>query len=477
MRLPAEVRAAGAGISQDTVIPGRRVPRVAQRETWSAAHLREFALPLPEADTRAAANLADGKLACLEQPDGERCFFNPEMLLVKFLGMPLVSVVRVPAGMELEALRKIATREDVEFVQPDIWQRRCFQPDDALASNQWQLDRIGSFAAWDYGIGRSPVRVAIVDTPFQMDHPDLIGNTVAGWNAAANQPVTNSAGIDHSTLAAGMIAAGLNNGVGVAGLANCQILPIHTTGFESELCAAVYWAASNGVRVVNISWTGAGSDALNAAGNYLKTTARGILVMSGENGTGEMTIPNQPDIWVVAMTDAADNQRCKHGVANDFAAPGWAVYSTRASDGYGFATGTSYAAPVLAGAVARLFTINPMLSPDDIRDILSSTARDLGDPGWDMWFGAGRIDFGAAAALAYARLPRLSILSCTNAQLSIATGVKPGIPCQLWRSSLTAGSAWMLVTNPTSSTNDSQLVFTVPMVANEGELFRVSVGP
>ncbi len=438
--------------------------------------LREFALALPEANTLAQRNHADGNLACLAKPDGEHCWFNPEMLLVKFAGTPILSVVRVEPGLELEATNEIATRDDVEFVQPDILQRHCFQPNDELATNQWQLGKISAFAAWDYGVGSTPVRVAIVDAPFQMNHPDLAANTVAGWDMVANQPVTSSAGIDHSTLAAGLIAATLNNGLGVAGLANCKILPINTTGFESELCNAVYWAASNGVRVVNISWTGAGSDALNSAGNYFKTTARGMLVMSGENGTGEMTIPNQPDIWVVAMTDAADNQRCKYGVANDFAAPGWAVYSTLAGSGYGQATGTSYAAPILAGAIARLLAINPMLSPDDVRDILVTTARDLGDSGLDMWFGFGRIDFGAAAALAYSRLPQLSVLSYANSQMIIATGVKPGFACQVWRSSTTDGFQWALVTDPQFSTNDNQLTFTVPVASSRGEFYRVSIG-
>jgi subtilisin family serine protease len=473
--LPGDVLTAEATIQRNVVIPGWRVPQTVPWEVWLTPRLRELAVPLPEANTLAHANYLDGKLACLEKPGGERCFFNPEVLLVKFVGSPLLSVVRVAAGLELKAMSAIATRGDVEFVQPDILERRCFQPDDVLATNQWHLDKIGSFAAWDYGDGSSPVRVAIVDTPFQMDHPDLVANTVAGWDAVANQPVSSGVGIDHSTMAAGLIAAGLNNGFGVAGLANCKVLPVNTTGFESELCNAVYWAASNGVRVVNISWTGAGSDALNAAGNYLKIQARGVLVMSGENGAGEMTIPNQPDIWVVAMTDAADNQRCKYGVANDFAAPGWAVYSTLAGGQYGYATGTSYAAPVLAGVVAKLFTINPALSPDDVRDILISTARDLGDPGWDMWFGSGRIDFGAAAALAYSRLPRLSILSCTNNQICIATGVKPGVACQLWRSPVADNFHWTLVTNAQFSTNSDELIISVSISPNEGDFFRISV--
>jgi len=473
----ANAESAGVEIPRDTAIPGRRVPRVAPRTCWLTPELRDFAVPLPEANTLAHRNFAAGTLAGLELPNGERRYFNPEALLVKFADAPLIAVVRVPAGSELAAASEIATRADVEFAQPDFLQRRCFQPDDALVTNQWHLDKIESYAAWDFGVGSSPVRVAIVDTPFQMDHPDLVANKVAGWDAVANQPVTSSAGVDHSTLAAGLIAAGLNNGLGVAGLANCRVLPINTTGFESELCNAVYWSASNGVRVVNISWTGAGSAALNAAGNYLQTQARGVLIMSGENGTGEMLFPNQPDIWVVAMTDAADNQRCRYGVANDFAAPGWSVYSTVTGGSYGLATGTSYAAPVLAGVVARLLTINPALSPQDVQEILINTTQDLGDPGWDAWFGYGRIDFGAAAAQAYARLPRLSILSHTNDQLLLATGVPPGVHCQLWSSPLGGVFQWTLVPNPQFQTNDNQLVVAVPIGPAQAACFRASLEP
>lgn len=456
-------------------IPGRRVPLVAEREDWCAGGLTNLAIALPEANTLAHLNYLNGQLGCLQRLGGETLFFNPEMLLVKFSAVSLISVVRVEPGQELEAARVIAGRADVEFAELDILQQRCFLPNDPLIGNQWHHTRLESFQAWNYGAGQSAVRVAIVDTPFQMDHPDLVANTVAGWDAVANQPVISSPGIDHSTLGAGLVSAAANNGLGVAGVANCLVLPINSNGFESELCNAVYWAASNGVRVVNMSWTGAGSEALNAAGNFLKAHAHGLLVMAGENGTGQLVYPNQPDIWAISMTDAVDNQRSKYGASIDFAAPGWAIYSTLAGGGYGFGSGTSYAAPIFAGVVARLFTINPVLEPDDVIDILKTTAQDLGDPGWDMWFGWGRINFGAAAVQVQARLPRISIVGCTSNQVMIATGLNPRFSCQLWRSAVTNSFSWTLVSSMQVSTNGNRLVLTDPFPVAGGALYRVSV--
>ena len=321
----------------------------------------------------------------------------------------------------------------------------------------------------------SPVRVAIVDTPFQMDHPDLVANTATGWDAVTGLSVTSSAGNVHSTLCAGLVAAGLNNGIGVAGVANCTVLPISIIGSIAEMCNAVYWAASNNVRVVNISWTGGESDALNEAGRYLRVNARGLLVMSGWDGSGQLDYPNQPDIWCISMTDAANNPRSRYGAAIDIAAPGWNIYSTTTGGGYGSGIGTSFSAPIFAGVCARLFSINPALGPEEVIDILKTTAIDFGEPGWDMWFGWGRIDFGAAAALAYARLPRLSILSRTDSQITLGTGLRPGLPCQLWRKEALGDGPWSRVNNAVLGTNADQLSLSDTSPGNSLRFYRISI--
>jgi hypothetical protein len=88
-----------------------------------------------------------------------------------------------------------------------------------------------------------------------------------------------------------------------------------------------------------------------------------------------------------------------YGPYIDFAAPGSGIYTTRTNDSYGSSSGTSFASPITAGAIALVFASDSTLSPDDVYDKLKNSAKDLGDSGRDDKYGWGRID--VAAALAY----------------------------------------------------------------------------
>ena len=456
-------------------VPGRRIPAVIKVSELARSDLVNQAVPLPEANTLAHVNYHDRRFGRLLTAEGERLLFNPQSILVKFKGQARVSVISVESGRELEAARAVADRPDVEFAELDILHRQAFDPNDPLIGYQWHHQEIGSYAAWDKSLGQSLIRIAIVDPPFQMDHPDLAAHTVPGWDAVANQPITASSGIHHSTFGAGMAAAVIGNGLGVAGAGNCELLPININGFTSEMCNAVYWAVTNGVRVVNISWTGADSDALNAAGTYLRLNARGILAMPGLNGPGFVNYPNQPDIWCISMTDAADNQQSANGYHIDFAAPGWQVFSTTTNSGYAFDSGTSYATPLFCGVVAVLFSINPTLGPDEVIDLLKSTAADKGPSGWDMWYGWGRINFGAAAAAASATLPALSGALQSNGQFCVATRFKPGLDYTLWRTPALSGPQWAQVPNAVRSTNNEQILLTDPSPPGAMRFYRIQI--
>ncbi len=458
-------------------LPNRHIPELVPFGELDSPQLSDRVVPLPEANTLAHLNYQERWFGRLQTGPDEVSLFNPDTILVKFRAQPHVGVLRVEPQREWEAVQVLSSRPDVEFAELDIFQERQFLPNDPLIANQWHHARIGSFAAWDTGLGGNLIRIAIVDTPFQMDHPDLVANTISGWDVVANAPVTASAGIVHSTMTAGMAAAAVNNSMGVAGAANCQILPITINGAISEMYNAIIWAADHDVRIVNLSWTGGNSATLEAGAYYHKTKTRGIVAMAGVNGTGFLDYTNQPDLYCISMTDAADNLQSRYGSHIDFAAPGWLIYSTTTGGGYAFGSGTSFATPLFCGVVAWLFSLNPTLGPDEVTGILKDTAVDLGPAGLDWYYGWGRINFAAAATAALATLPKISSIQITNSQVAVTANFRPGLVHTLWRTSQLIPPAWVPVTNVIAVTNGNAITLTDPFLTDSNGFYRVQVNP
>ena len=451
--------------------PDRKVSPITRFSDLGLPELPTTAVPLPAAETLAGVNFQSGRFGRI-QVGAEARFFNRQVLLVKFRQARHVAAVRVEPLRELDALRALRLREDVEFAELDLFQERQFTPPDPFLSNQWHHGVIGSFDAWEYSVGEPSIRIAIVDTPFQMDHPDLAPHTDSGWDVVEGVRILSSSGIDHSTLSAGMAAAVIGNGIGAAGASNCRILPININGAISEMYDAIIWAADHGVRVVNISWTGADSETLNAAGAYLKDKARGILAMPGVNGSGFLSYTNQPNIYCVAMTDAADNPRSRYGNHIDFSAPGFEIFSTMTNSSYGYASGTSYATPLFCGVVATLLSINPALTPDAAIELLKSTAVDLSSPGWDQFYGDGRIDFASAAAAAQASRLAIASFRVADGQAVLTLTNTTGLGVSLWRKRV-LHFPWEKVTNAVYSTNAGYLTLTDPSPGEPAHFYRV----
>lgn len=458
---------------------GYRIPQSLSMTNLMAPDLPLHTLPLPQAGSLLSQfNNHYRRFGRLQTAADQIRLFNPEIVLLKFKGARWVSALRVEAGQELQAARILARRPDVDFTELDCYEKRESFPNDPLATSQWHHQVLGSAQAWTLNEGQSFIHIAIVDTPFQMDHPDLAAHVADGWDVDQNVAVTNSLGINHSTLCAGLAAAVINNGVGIAGMGNCTILPININGSISEMYDAVIWAADHGVRVVNISWTGGDSDTLNAAGAYLEAKDRGLLVMAGGNFGEPAYTTNQPDIYCISMTDAADNMQSLAGPQVDFAAPGWNIFSTTTNGGYGFASGTSYSAPVFAGVVAVLLSINPTLGPNDVIAILKATAyQPNGWPAgqWNQFYGWGRIDFAAATVAAESTVPVITSLVLTNGQAQVAANYRPGLTYSLWwKNSLDDGN-WLLVTNAAVSTNGDTISFVDSKLADGTGFYRIEV--
>lgn len=300
-------------------------------------------------------------------------------------------------------------RPEVEFAELDkiVAPANLIPNDPWYRDAQWHLRKIDGPTAWSSTTGNSSITVAILDTGVNSAHPDLAGNMVSGWNVYDNDANSNDVH-GHGTLVAGTAAAVGNNSVGVASVAwNCRIMPVRITdpnGYAtySTMASGLTWAADHGARVANLSFTGVDGPTVTAAADYFLQKG-GVVIGAAGNDGSYRTTPDNPSIINVSATDSKDNlfTWSTRGENIDVAAPG-TVYSTDRSGGYASAAGTSVAAPIVVGVAALVLSVNPSLTPAQVRDIIKQSADDLGTSGWDGSYGAGRVNASRAVEMASA---------------------------------------------------------------------------
>jgi serine protease len=268
---------------------------------------------------------------------------------------------------------------------------------------------VDATTGWDTGTGVGRV-VAVVDTGFDSDHPDLAGslwtnpdeacgstdtdgNGLAGdchgWNFYANSPdVDNGSLGTHGTTVSGVVGARAGNGAGSAGVApGVQIMPLVVGGGSSVdvyLCAAaIRYAVDHGADVINASWGGAFSGsaltALRSAIAY--ADAHGVLVVAaaGNDSANRDTVPmypaslTEPNVVTVGSSTAADAMagHSAFGAASvDLFAPGYRVATTWNDGGMRLVDGTSIAAPHVAAAVALYRAVLPTATAAELKAAL-----------------------------------------------------------------------------------------------------------
>jgi hypothetical protein len=287
-------------------------------------------------------------------------------------------------------------------------QRLARQP--ALGGVFWGLDRVGAPSAWAAGITGASITVAVLDTGVDYLHPDIDANIwtntrevagngidddrngfiddIRGWDFAYND--NNPSDINgHGTHVAGTIAAE-NNGFGQTGVAyNAKIMPVKVlsdtgSGSFSNVARGIRYAADNGADVINLSLGGStGSfellDALRYANN------RGVsIVMAAGNSRG--ATPNFPAGYAGELglavgavdingTLASFSNMAGSTVIDYVTAPGVSIYSLSPNNSYRSLSGTSMAAPHVAGSVALLLSYRPDLAPAQIEALLTSTTK------------------------------------------------------------------------------------------------------
>jgi type VII secretion-associated serine protease mycosin len=306
-----------------------------------------------------------------------------------------VEVVRGDEAREAVADDRARTAESEQRVH-------SLGTNDPLRPQQWALDRTTFEAAWGATRGGG-VKVAVIDSGVRGDHEDLAGVVLPGIDYVnGGDGRIDPAG--HGTAVAGVIAAQINNGRGIAGAApDVRILPIRVldangSGSASNVAAGVIWAVQHGARVINISLGGGPSPGIQSAMQYARSK-NVVVVAAGGNNYESGNAPVYPGAYPEAIAVAAVDsnlQRANFSNAGsyiDVAAPGkgvtvlWGTGPTT----YAGADGTSFAAPYASAAVALLFSQNPSLTAAAATDLLESTTDDLGAPGVDTWYGHGFI--------------------------------------------------------------------------------------
>ncbi len=300
--------------------------------------------------------------------------------------------------------------------------------------NQWWLYSVNAFDAWSYAKCENSVTVAIIDSGINFDHVDLKDqiDTEHAWDAAEDKKLTENPSEDfsHGSHVAGIVAGTANNGTGIAGVSyNAKILPIQVFetvdtalgteigAYDDTLIAAFDYLLDlkskgelDDLHVINMSLGGYGNENTAVKNIIAEAKKAGIVtVCSGGNGDGKdnaYTLPQYPSDYedcISVMALKSDDTRAKWSDYNsdkDIIAPGVDIWSTwYTGDEYACLSGTSMASPLVAGICALLYSVNPDLTVDEVKEALYNTATDLGDEGYDVYYGWGKVN--AYAAVRY----------------------------------------------------------------------------
>ena len=292
--------------------------------------------------------------------------------------------------------------------------------------NSWGVSHIGCEMAHNNGIDGTGVKVAVIDTGIDYTHEDLDANYKGGYDFVFNDPDPFDNYNSHGTHVAGIIAAE-RNGIGVVGVApNASLYAVRvldSAGFGNAgwVIAGIEWAVENDMDVVVMSFsTREDSQSLRDACRSA-SDAGVLLVAAAGNTPGNVTYPARYDsVIAVTATDLNDSQASFSpiGPEVELAAPGVNIMSTTRGDGYGDLSGTSQAAPHVAGTAALIISSNlpdvnddGVVNNEDVRLQLQSTAQELGDPGKDDTYGYGLVE---------ARIPAAAI-SCDCGDICVST--------------------------------------------------------
>lgn len=359
-------------------------------------------------------------------------------------GLQHIYVVEFTRDYDMRRLAaKIQRLPEVEYAEP-IWKRRLANsPNDRYLADQFYLQQLHADEAWELARADATILIAVIDSGIDPGHPDLqgalwINRGESGLDSQGNDRRSNGidddnngmvddwqgydfAGYDgtsednntmasfpHGVHVAGIAAATGDNDEGVAGVGfGSSILPVKITadtGINDPTLIrpyeAILYAARSGAKIINCSWGGYGfSHAEQEIIDAVTEMGTLVIAAAGNDGRGVPSYPaayrNVISVGSVSLNDQRSRFSNYHETV-DIVAPGEDILSTIpvAYGSYGRLSGTSMAAPMVAGAAALILSRYGSLTPEQLGAILKSSADDIYslNPQFTALLGAGRLN-------------------------------------------------------------------------------------
>jgi subtilisin family serine protease len=322
----------------------------------------------------------------------------------------------------LDAVEKAAEKIEVKNPSVEEASANFIYYTDKVVTNDFYFDYqewlgdIWAPDAWDYskgGASSGGVRIGLVDTGWQIDHPDLVKKVYDEYDFLGEDTVAEAEGNDyHGTSVAGVAAADTNNHRGVASIGfNARFVMAEACSNDcktEDVAPAIDWLAQQKkVKIINLSFgaiypNGTAPDPL--LGDAIREAQEaGALVVAAAGNDGVYTDNHYPSCFegvlgVGAVNEAgSDADFSNAGPCVDLVAPGQRVLTTTRKTAafpyeYGYVTGTSFSAPQVAGTAALIRARNQGLTAEEIADRLQEQAMDKGAPGKDNLYGYGLLD-------------------------------------------------------------------------------------
>jgi hypothetical protein len=305
------------------------------------------------------------------------------------------------------ASREFGTDASIRSVQPNF---RYFLQDQKAALTegdpaQYVVAKLRLPQAHTLARGAN-VTIAVIDSGIDAKHPELLNSIGDSFDALGSTEGPHF----HGTGIAGAIVAHARL---IGSAPEARILAIRAfgtagtapKGAESTsyvVLKALDYAALHGAQIVNMSFAGPKDAVIERS--IAATAARGIVMVAASGNAGPTSPPlypaANPNVIAVGATDAQDRLfvASTRGSHIALAAPGVDIFLPAPDEKYQMISGTSFSAAYVSGLAALVLERNPALKPEQVRTILTKTARDLGTPGRDDLFGAGEADAYAAVS-------------------------------------------------------------------------------